>query len=106
MVRIGDLTIYVDGHTVLRDGAELPLTPLEFDLPLTLARRPGHVFSRTALLHEVWHYRGEGDTRLVNVHAQRLRAKVEPDPDHLTIVVTVRGIGYQAGETTDPSILG
>ena len=100
MLRIGDLMINVDGHTVKRNGAPIQLTPLEFDLLLALARRPWQVFSREVLLEQVWGYRHAADTRLVNVHVQRLRSKIERDPEHPEIVVTVRGIGYKAGEPT------
>ncbi|HEX3205182.1 MAG TPA: response regulator transcription factor, partial [Propionibacteriaceae bacterium] len=99
-LRIGDLSISVDGHSVKRDGVQIQLTPLEFDLLLALARRPWQVFSREVLLEQVWGYRHAADTRLVNVHVQRLRSKIEKDPEHPEIVVTVRGIGYKAGETT------
>jgi two-component system response regulator MtrA len=99
-LRIGDLSISVDGHSVKRDGVQIQLTPLEFDLLLALARRPWQVFSREVLLEQVWGYRHAADTRLVNVHVQRLRSKIERDPEHPEIVVTVRGIGYKAGETT------
>ncbi len=95
---IGDLVISTAAHTVKRGNVALPLTPLEFDLLLALAKRPSQVFSREALLDEVWGYRNAADTRLVNVHVQRLRSKVEQDPEHPKIVVTVRGIGYRAGE--------
>ncbi len=98
-LRIGDLTISVDGHSVKRHGAPIQLTPLEFDLLLALARRPWQVFSREVLLEQVWGYRHAADTRLVNVHVQRLRSKIEKDPEHPEIVVTVRGIGYKAGDT-------
>ena len=98
-LRIGDLTISVDGHSVKRAGVPISLTPLEFDLLLALARRPWQVFSREVLLEQVWGYRHAADTRLVNVHVQRLRSKIERDPEHPEIVVTVRGIGYKAGET-------
>ncbi|HLS46656.1 MAG TPA: MtrAB system response regulator MtrA [Ornithinicoccus sp.] len=94
---VGDLTIDVAGHTVKREGAELPLTPLEFDLLVALASRPNHVFDRESLLEKVWGYRHAGDTRLVNVHVQRLRAKIEKDPENPQIVLTVRGVGYKAG---------
>ena len=97
-LRIGDLTISVDGHSVKRNGMPIQLTPLEFDLLLALARRPWQVFSREVLLEEVWGYRHAADTRLVNVHVQRLRSKIERDPERPEIVVTVRGIGYKAGE--------
>jgi len=97
-LRIGDLSISVDGHSVKRRGDSIQLTPLEFDLLLALARRPWQVFSREVLLEQVWGYRHAADTRLVNVHVQRLRSKIERDPEHPEIVVTVRGIGYKAGE--------
>ncbi len=95
---IGDLEIDVAGHAVTRDGAPLSLTPLEFDLLVCLARTPWQVFSREALLEQVWGYRHAADTRLVNVHVQRLRSKVEHDPERPEIVVTVRGVGYKAGK--------
>ncbi|HMR14739.1 MAG TPA: winged helix-turn-helix domain-containing protein, partial [Arachnia sp.] len=95
---IGDLSISVSSHQVKRGDSLLSLTPLEFDLLLALAKRPTHVFTREALLDEVWGYRNAADTRLVNVHVQRLRAKVERDPEKPEIVITVRGIGYRAGE--------
>jgi two-component system response regulator MtrA len=94
---IGDLEIDVAGHTVKRGDEFLSLTPLEFDLLVCLARKPGQVFTREVLLQEVWGYRHAADTRLVNVHVQRLRAKVEIDPERPEIVQTVRGVGYKAG---------
>lgn len=97
VLHIGDVTIDVAGHVVSRDGQPVPLTPLEFDLLAALARKPGHVFTREQLLEQVWGYRHAADTRLVNVHVQRLRAKVESDPERPELVVTVRGVGYKAG---------
>jgi len=94
---IGDLEIDVAGHSVTRDGRSINLTPLEFDLLVCLARTPWQVFSREVLLEDVWGYRHAADTRLVNVHVQRLRSKVEHDPENPEIVVTVRGVGYKAG---------
>ncbi len=94
---IGDLLIDVAGHRVTRDGVEIGLTPLEFDLLVCLARKPRQVFSREVLLEQVWGYRHAADTRLVNVHVQRLRSKIEHDPENPEIVVTVRGVGYKAG---------
>ncbi len=92
------VTIDVPGHAVTRDGTAINLTPLEFDLLLALGRRPKTVFTREVLLEQVWGYRHAADTRLVNVHVQRLRAKVERDPERPTIVLTVRGVGYKAGQ--------
>lgn len=94
---IGDLSIDVAGHSVTRGGAPISLTPLEFDLLVCLARKPWQVFTREVLLEQVWGYRHAADTRLVNVHVQRLRSKVEHDPENPEIVVTVRGVGYKAG---------
>lgn len=97
VLSIGDLVIDVNGHTVRRGSEVLALTPLEFDLLACLAKKPGQVFTREALLQEVWGYRHAADTRLVNVHVQRLRAKIERDPEAPEIVLTVRGVGYKAG---------
>jgi two-component system response regulator MtrA len=94
---IGDLSIDVSGHSVTRGEELISLTPLEFDLLVCLARRPWQVFTREVLLEQVWGYRHAADTRLVNVHVQRLRSKVEHDPENPEIVVTVRGVGYKAG---------
>jgi two-component system response regulator MtrA len=97
VLEIGDVTIDVAGHAVRRGGQVIPLTPLEFDLLVALARKPWQVFTREVLLEQVWGYRHAADTRLVNVHVQRLRSKIERDPERPEIVVTVRGVGYKAG---------
>ncbi|MBC7638708.1 MAG: response regulator transcription factor [Rhodoferax sp.] len=94
---IGDLSVDVAGHTVRRGDETISLTPLEFDLLVALGRKPWQVFSREVLLEQVWGYRHAGDTRLVNVHVQRLRSKIEIDPENPEVVVTVRGVGYKAG---------
>ena len=96
-LNIGDLSIDVAGHAVTRQNVPISLTPLEFDLLVCLARKPWQVFTREVLLEQVWGYRHAADTRLVNVHVQRLRSKVEHDPENPEIVVTVRGVGYKAG---------
>ena len=96
---MGDLSIDVAGHTVTRGAGQILLTPLEFDLLVCLARKPWQVFTREVLLEQVWGYRHAADTRLVNVHVQRLRSKVEHDPENPEIVVTVRGVGYKAGSS-------
>ena len=99
VLKVGDLEVDVPGHQVTRGGAPIALTPLEFDLLVALARAPWKVFSREELLEDVWGYRHAADTRLVNVHVQRLRAKIERDPEHPELIVTVRGVGYRAGGT-------
>jgi two-component system response regulator MtrA len=97
IISVGDLKIDVQAHQLLRDGKQIQLTRLEFDLLVALAREPGRVFTRDALLSEVWGYAHSTDTRLVNVHIQRLRSKIERDPENPEIVITIRGVGYKAG---------
>lgn len=101
MLQVGDIEIDVAAHEVRRGQQVISLTPLEFDLLVILARKPQQVFTREVLLEKVWGYQYKADTRLVNVHVQRLRAKIELDPDHPTIVTTVRGVGYRAGGAAD-----
>jgi len=96
-LQIGNIKIDQIEHSIIRDGHAIALTRLEFDLLVALAKEPGRVFSREALLSEVWGYRPATDTRLVNVHIQRLRSKVEIDPENPRIILTVRGVGYKAG---------
>lgn len=95
IIRIADLIIDINGHTVTRDGEDLGLTPIEFELLHTMAEKPGQVFSRKDLLNQVWGYAHATDTRLVNVHVQRLRSKIEIDPENPQVVLTVRGVGYK-----------
>lgn len=97
-LKIGSILIDQVAHTINRDGKVIPLTRLEFDLLVALAKDPGRVFTREALLSEVWGYQHAADTRLVNVHVQRLRAKIEYDPENPDLIVTVRGVGYKAGQ--------
>lgn len=103
IITLGPITIDVPGHEVRKDGIRLQLTPLEFNLLQTLAASPGEVFSREELLVKVWGYqfkpddKFKPDTRLVNVHVQRLRSKIEEDADSPHFVLTERGIGYKAG---------
>lgn len=94
---VAGVSVDLASHIVTRDGTPVNLTPLEFDLLVALARRPRQVFTREMLLEQVWGYRHAADTRLVNVHVQRLRSKVEVDPEHPQVIVTVRGFGYRAG---------
>lgn len=96
-LRIGDVSVDVAGHNVTRAGEPISLTPLEFELLVALARKPWQVFSREQLLEQVWGYRHAADTRLVNVHVQRLRSKIERDPEKPEVIMTVRGVGYKAG---------
>lgn len=93
---IGDVSIDVAGHRVTRDGEQIDLSPTEFRLLVELAGQPNRVLTREVLLDTVWGYPALGDTRLVDVAVQRLRAKLERDPSRPRLIETVRGFGYRA----------
>ena len=95
-LRLGPLELDLDSYTVRRDGEELNLTATEFRLLAALVQHRGQVLTRDQLLEQVWGYTYLGDSRLVDVHVQRLRAKVEPDSAHPQLILTVRGIGYRS----------
>ena len=92
---VGDLELLVQEGTARRDGAEVHLTRTEFRLLVELAAHAGHVVTREQLLQRVWGYEYYGDTRLLDVHVRRLRAKIEDDPGRPALVQTVRGVGYR-----------
>jgi DNA-binding response OmpR family regulator len=93
-VTVGDLTVDLTGHRLLRDGEVVPLKPKVFELLAFLVRHPGQVFTREQLLQQVWGYDYAGETRTVDVHVHWLRTAIEPDPAAPTLVQTVRGVGY------------
>jgi len=95
-LRLGPLEIDLAGRTATRDGREITLTRTEFDLLVELARNAGRVLTRDVLLDRIWGYDYLGDSRLVDVAIQRLRAKVEDDPAAPELIQTVRGAGYKA----------
>jgi len=89
------LTIDPLARSVLLHGQALDLTPREFDLLYFFARHPGEVFSRLALLEQVWGYQHEGYEHTVNTHINRLRIKIEKDPAEPEVIRTVWGKGYK-----------
>ena len=93
-VTVGDLTVDLAGHRLLRDGAPIPMKPKVFELLAFLVRHPGQVFSREQLLEQVWGYDYAGETRTVDVHVHWLRTAIEPDPASPAVIQTVRGVGY------------
>jgi DNA-binding response OmpR family regulator len=95
-IRLGRLALSTDTYQVTVDNRALDLTYKEFELLRFLASRPGRVFTRAALLREVWGYDFYGGTRTVDVHIRRLRAKLGPEHEHL--IETVRGVGYRAAD--------
>ena len=95
-IQLGDVEIDPEGGAVRKNGRQVSLTKTEFNLLRCLAERPNQVFSRETLLERVWGYDYLGDSRLVDVHVRRLRAKIETDAANPTVIVTVRGLGYKA----------
>ena len=90
----GPLRLWEEQHRVELAGLPLELTPTEYDLLRHFMRRPGQVIGRETLLREVWGYDTDVDSRTVDVHVQRLRAKIEPDTAHPQLLRTIRGFGY------------
>ena len=100
-VTVGNLTIDpATRHASVRDQA-VELTAKEFDLLLHFANNPGRVFKRTQLLDSVWGYGHAGYEHTVNSHINRLRAKIESDPTHPELIVTVWGVGYKMRSPSD-----
>ncbi len=99
IVRVGDLVIDEPRHRVTVRGEEVSLTPMEFELLYFLAANAGQVFDRETLFREVWGYEYVGETNLVDVCVRRLREKVEIEPSHPRIIITVRGVGYKLADT-------
>jgi two-component system response regulator MtrA len=93
-VALGDLTVDLAGHRLLRGREQVPMKPKVFELLAFLLRHPGQVFSREQLLEQVWGYDYAGETRTVDVHVHWLRSAVEPNPAEPEIIQTVRGVGY------------
>lgn len=98
-IRLGALAIDTESYRVTAQGRPLDLTFKEFELLRFLASRAGRVFTRPALLREVWGYDFYGGTRTVDVHVRRLRAKLGPEHEHL--IQTVRSVGYRAADAED-----
>ena len=96
LLYIGDLIIHRGLGLAMRDNQNINLTPTEFRLLVHLARHPGQALSRSQLLEAVWGYNSDIESeRTVNVHIRRLREKIELDPGHPKLILTVPGIGYR-----------
>jgi DNA-binding response OmpR family regulator len=91
----GDLEIDLEKRTVMVRGEEIQLTATEFNLLTLLVRQPGRVYSRKQLLDIVWDYSFEGYENTVNTHVNRLRSKIEKNPNKPEYVLTVWGVGYK-----------
>jgi two-component system response regulator RegX3 len=95
VLEAGPVRMDVDRHLVTVDGVAVQLPLKEFDLLELLLRNAGRVLTRAQLIDRVWGSDYVGDTKTLDVHVKRLRAKVEPDPAHPRHLVTVRGLGYK-----------
>jgi DNA-binding response OmpR family regulator len=93
-ILLGQVSVDLVGHRLLRDGEQLPVRPKAFELLAFLLRNPGQVFTRDQLLEHVWGYDYAGETRTVDVHVHWLRAQIEDDPQQPHVLETVRGVGY------------
>jgi DNA-binding response OmpR family regulator len=93
-LRIGPLLIRLAEREVVLAGREVPLTRTEFEILSYLARHAGQVLTRNQIVAEVWGFEVEGGSRLLDSHVKNLRSKIEPDPRHPHLIVTVRQLGY------------
>jgi len=98
-VRVADIEIDLDAHTVVRDGDVIDVTPTEFDLLATLAAQPGRAFSRLQLLEATQGTTYEGYERTIDAHVKNLRAKLEIDPKNPRYIETIFGVGYRFSRT-------
>ena len=94
-LQVNDINIDLGRHAVNFKGNLLNLTPKEYDLLIFLAKNKGIAFSREQLLEKVWGYDYLGGTRTIDVHVRWLREKIEDDPGHPELLLTVRGVGYK-----------
>src|SRR6476660_9273072 len=95
VVEAGPVRMDVERHVVTVDGHQIALPLKEFDLLELLLRNAGRVLTRGQLIDRVWGADYVGDTKTLDVHVKRLRAKIEPDPANPKYLVTVRGLGYK-----------
>lgn len=98
LIRLADLSIDIEKRQVLRGDYQIELTPNEFELLRVMAENPGRVFSRMQLLDETQGDAYEGYERTIDSHIKNLRKKIEPDPEHPRLIITVYGVGYKLEE--------
>ena len=102
VLKLGDIEIDIPRHRVTRAGAEVKLTPKEFDLLSMLVRHSGKVVTHRHILREVWGAPHEHDTPYLRVYVGQLRAKLEADPASPALILTEPGVGYRTGEPSEP----
>jgi len=94
-LEVGPVRMDVERHAVTVDGAEVAMPLKEFELLEFLLRNAGRVLTRGQLIDRIWGSDYFGDTKTLDVHIKRIRAKIEPDPSNPRLLVTVRGLGYR-----------
>lgn len=101
-IRIGELAIHPAEARVTKRDVEIPLTTMEYKLLLTLAKHTGQVLTRNQILQSLWDVGGDFvNDNTLTVYIKRLREKIESDPQHPELIVTVRGLGYKAGDSVE-----
>ena len=100
VLEVDGVRMDVDRHTVHVNGERVPFPLKEFELLEMLLRNPGRVLTRGQLIDRVWGSDYVGDTKTLDVHVKRIRAKIEPDPSAPTLLTTVRGLGYKLSDGT------
>ncbi|WP_127573324.1 response regulator transcription factor [Georgenia faecalis] len=95
ILAVGRIRMDVDRHEVLLDGVPVAMPLREFELLEVLLRNVDHVLTRGQLIDRVWGADYVGDTKTLDVHVKRLRAKIEEDPSQPRVLLTVRGLGYR-----------
>ncbi|MHB8189804.1 MAG: response regulator [Ferrimicrobium sp.] len=95
VLRAGDVEVWIDRHKAVIRGSEVKIPPKEFELLVLFLRNPDKVLTRDLLVDRVWGEDYYGDTKTLDVHIKRLRSKIEPDPVHPSLLITIRGVGYR-----------
>ena len=101
VLAVGPVRMDVDRHTVHVDGELVPFPLKEFELLELLLRNPGRVLTRGQLIDRVWGSDYVGDTKTLDVHVKRIRAKIEADPSNPVLLTTVRGLGYKLADGSE-----
>jgi two-component system response regulator RegX3 len=95
LLEVGDVRLDPERHEVFVRGSRVGLPLKEFELLHLLLENAGRVLTRDSLIDRVWGLDYVGDTKTLDVHVKRLRAKVEDDPAHPSRIITIRGLGYK-----------
>ncbi len=101
LIRVGDLQIDIEQHSVMLEERQVELTPTEFDILVVLARQPRRVFTRLQIMEQAQGSAFEGYERTIDAHIKNIRLKLEPDPKKPIYIHTVFGVGYKLESESD-----